>query len=345
MVASIFAGNTVSTTGVYKPFPVVGALVMATGMWLLSRLGGETPYWQVAIAMVVLGVGIGLAMQVLVIIVQSTVDYKDLGVATSGVTFLRTMGQAFGSAVFGTIYANNLTPSLTAAVKSSGADPKLVTTPEGVASLAGAQHSAVVGAYADTISTMFASAVPIALLAFVVALFLKRVPLRGLSAAGAKDPGSAFAAPDGRTSHEHLEGQIARVIDRQFLFTGPELLKGTGLSATQAWVVRVVAAAQERNRGFASLPDIATRRAVPAQVFDPSFDDAIASGLLERAPEGLTLTEKGFNSLRSLARNARAQLLDEIGQKADSPLTEDEQDEVLSVARSLVLADSVPAAS
>ena len=89
---------------------------MAGGLFLLSRLGPGTAYWQTALAMSVMGIGIGLSMQVLVIVVQSTVEYRDLGTATAGVTFLRTMGQAFGSAVFGTIYSTNLTPALAAAV-------------------------------------------------------------------------------------------------------------------------------------------------------------------------------------------------------------------------------------
>ena len=73
----------------------------AAGMFLLSLLDTNTPYWQMALAMLVLGIGIGLAMQVLTIVVQSTVAYEDLGVATSGVTFFRTLGSSFGVPVFG----------------------------------------------------------------------------------------------------------------------------------------------------------------------------------------------------------------------------------------------------
>ena len=71
--------------------------------------------------MLVLGIGIGLSMQVLTIAVQNTVDYSDLGTATSGVTFFRTLGSSFGTAVFGTIYANALRPNLTQGVAAGGA--------------------------------------------------------------------------------------------------------------------------------------------------------------------------------------------------------------------------------
>ena len=96
-------------------------------MWLLSRLDQHSTTLETSAAMLVLGVGIGLSMQVLTIIVQNTVEYRDLGVATSGVTFFRTMGSSFGAAVFGTMYANQLAPNLAKAVAATGADPTQVT--------------------------------------------------------------------------------------------------------------------------------------------------------------------------------------------------------------------------
>lgn len=126
LVASIFSGNVVSKTGRYRIFPIVGSLIMAVGLYLLSRMGPGTGVWLESLYMLVLGVGIGLAMQVLTIAVQNTVDYADLGTATSGVTFFRTLGSSFGTAVFGTIYANALKPNLTdgvAAAARAGGDP------------------------------------------------------------------------------------------------------------------------------------------------------------------------------------------------------------------------------
>ena len=105
---SLLSGTVVGRTGRYKIFPVVGSAVMALGLYLLSRLDADTPYWQMALAMLILGLGIGSSMQMLTIVVQSTVRYEDLGVATSGVTFFRTLGSSFGAAVFGTVYANVL---------------------------------------------------------------------------------------------------------------------------------------------------------------------------------------------------------------------------------------------
>lgn len=129
LVASIFSGNVVSKTGRYRIFPIIGSLVMAVGLFLLSRMGPDSGVWLESLYMLVLGLGIGLSMQVLTIAVQNTVDYSDLGTATSGVTFFRTLGSAFGTAVFGTIYANTLGPNLKdgiAAAARAGGDPAVL---------------------------------------------------------------------------------------------------------------------------------------------------------------------------------------------------------------------------
>lgn len=340
-IASTAAGRTVSTRGIYKPFPIVGSLVMIAGLYLLSQLTPQSSYLQIGLAMLVVGTGIGLSMQVLVIVVQSTVEYRDLGPATAGVTFLRTMGQAFGSAVFGTIYSSNLSPALAAAVKSSGADPRSVTTPAGVAALTGEQHTAVVAAYSHTISVMFLSAIPVVVLAFVVALFLKTVTLRDMSRSGATDAGGAFAAPDGRSNAEHLESYVSRVLRTRIPAEVERVLEGSGLDRVQAWVVRVVAASQERNHGFAQTTDIARRRAMPAAVLAPSFAEAEAAGMIETHSEGIVLSESGFVALSTLTENARAVILDEIVKDSQTPLTPAELQQFNDVARQILLSDVV----
>ncbi|MEO7069518.1 MAG: MDR family MFS transporter, partial [Nostocoides sp.] len=177
MVASVSAGTFVSRTGRYKLFPLTGGLVMAIGMYLLSRLDEHSTVWSTSLAMLVLGVGIGLAMQVLTIIVQNTVDYRDLGVATSGVTFFRAMGSSFGAAIFGTIYANQLGPKLASAIAGQRIDPSAVSTPEHVKALPAVQQAVVVHAYAMSLQTVFRYAVPVAVAAFLVALLLKQKPM------------------------------------------------------------------------------------------------------------------------------------------------------------------------
>lgn len=197
LLASVFSGNVVSKTGQYRLFPIVGAAVMAVGLYLLSLLKPSTGTGLASLYMFVLGTGIGLSMQVLTIAVQNTVDYADLGTATSGVTFFRTIGSSFGTAVFGTIYANTLKTNLADGVRRSaqltGADPAHLATaagsPAGLHALPKAEAAPIISAYADSLHTVFLWTVPVAGLGFVVALFLKQVKLRDSARAGSTDMG------------------------------------------------------------------------------------------------------------------------------------------------------------
>jgi EmrB/QacA subfamily drug resistance transporter len=183
LIASVFSGNVVSKTGRYRLFPIAGSLVMAAGLYLMSLMGPSTGVWLESLYMFVLGTGIGLCMQVLTIAVQNTVEYADLGTATSGVTFFRTLGSSFGTAVFGTIYTNTLTPHLrdgiAEAARAGGTDPAVLTraatSPEGLHRLPGPVAAPVIDAYAETLQTVFLWTVPVAALGFLVALFLKQV--------------------------------------------------------------------------------------------------------------------------------------------------------------------------
>src|SRR5205085_3354524 len=118
----------ISRTGRYKIFPIVGTAVMAIGLFLLSRLTAHSSEITASLLLLVLGVGLGLVMQVLVIAVQNAVDYKDLGVATSGATLFRLIGGSIGTAVLGAIFAvrlagelGRLVPVGPSGVRASGA--------------------------------------------------------------------------------------------------------------------------------------------------------------------------------------------------------------------------------
>jgi hypothetical protein len=166
-----------------------------------------------AFYMLVLGAGIGLIMQVLTIIVQNTVDYRDLGVATSGVTFFRTLGSAFGAAIFGTIYANGLRNVLPGAlVRSPGVDPAAVGAPKALHSYPKNQIAPIVDAYAHSLHVVFLAAVPVAGVAFVLSLVLKEFALRDTAKAGATDVGGGFGMPERAESLQQLQTAIARVL-------------------------------------------------------------------------------------------------------------------------------------
>jgi hypothetical protein len=132
----------------------------------------------------VFGVGLGLVMQVLVLVAQNSVRYEDLGVATSGATFFRSIGASFGVALFGMIFTNRLGEKLTAALAGQqvppGADPaELSADPRAIAELPDALRPSVLEAYASAITDVFLYAVPVVAVAFLVAWFLKEDKLRG----------------------------------------------------------------------------------------------------------------------------------------------------------------------
>ena len=108
LLTSITSGILISRWGRYKVFPILGTALMTVGMYLLSMLGVSTGTLASSVYMFVLGAGIGLVMQVLIIAVQNVVPYEDLGAATSGATFFRSIGGSFGTAVFGAIFSAQL---------------------------------------------------------------------------------------------------------------------------------------------------------------------------------------------------------------------------------------------
>ncbi|MFE2291799.1 MDR family MFS transporter [Streptomyces sp. NPDC059452] len=288
LVASVFSGSVVSRTGRYRVFPIVGTLVMAAGLFLLSRMGPESGVWLESLFMVVLGIGIGLAMQVLTIAVQNTVDYADLGTATSGVTFFRTLGSAFGTAVFGTIYANALTPNLTDGVAqavAAGGDPAVLAraseSPQALHALPAAQLEPLAQAYAQTLHTVFLWTVPVALIGFVVALFLKEVKLRDSARLASTDMGDGFAQPGSGDSEKLLEISVAAILHGAGPDTARRIVResDTRLDLAGAWAVMQVDLFT-RLVGHAGLRLIAARHRLPPEVLVPVFDRMIEEGYL-----------------------------------------------------------------
>ncbi|MGW2034868.1 DHA2 family efflux MFS transporter permease subunit [Streptomyces sp. NPDC001811] len=184
LLSSTLSGQIVSRTGRWKVFPVAGTAVTTLGLLLLHRLDEHSPTAVMSVCFFVFGVGLGLVMQVLVLIVQNAVSYEDLGVATSGATFFRSIGASFGVAIFGTVFASRLGDKLTGAFRGvhlpPGATPDaLKADPRGIAALPPALRPAALHAYASAITDVFLYAAPVALLGFLLAWLLKEDRLRG----------------------------------------------------------------------------------------------------------------------------------------------------------------------
>ncbi|SHE56306.1 drug resistance transporter, EmrB/QacA subfamily [Ferrithrix thermotolerans DSM 19514] len=182
LLSSIGSGLIISKIGRYKLFPIIGTAVMTIGMYLLSTLGAHSSYLHATIFMATVGLGIGMVMQVLVLAVQNAVGMKDMGVATSSATFFRSMGSAFGTAIFGSILTSRLTHYLKLVVPKGVPLAKLSTaitgSPEQLKLLPSPIHSAAVDAFVKSLHVVYLSAVPVAIVGFIVTLVLPEIQLR-----------------------------------------------------------------------------------------------------------------------------------------------------------------------
>ncbi|MFF5302134.1 MDR family MFS transporter [Streptomyces sp. NPDC013161] len=348
LIASVFSGNVVSKTGQYRIFPIIGSAVMGVGLYLMSLMGPGTGAFLESVYMFVLGTGIGLCMQVLTIAVQNTVEYTDLGTATSGVTFFRTLGSSFGTAVFGTIYANSLGPNLkdgiVSAAKASALNPavitKAATSPEGLHKLPHAAAAPIINAYADTIHTVFRWTVPVAVIGFVVALFLKQVELRDSARKGSTDMGEGFAQPRGGDSQRLLETAVGKVIGSTDLDTARRIIteSDTRLDIAGAWAVMQVELFG-RMVGHASLGLIAARRHLPPEVLLPVFDRMVEEGYLTRAGNLLSHTAAGEREAEVIGHAWGSWLEDRVQQDIGRPSGTDLRAAVDSIAKRLLVED------
>jgi EmrB/QacA subfamily drug resistance transporter len=181
LAMSIGSGQFISRTGKYRIFPIAGTAVMTLGLFLLHLMSVGTSTFEDAVFMLVLGLGIGSVMQVLVTIVQNGVPHSELGVATSGATFFRSIGGSFGTAIFGAIFSNVLVGNLASQLHGislpqgfNSAD----VTPAVLSHLSAAVRHGFVTGYAESIQTVFLIAVPIAALAFLASWLIPQVELR-----------------------------------------------------------------------------------------------------------------------------------------------------------------------
>ena len=188
---SIFSGKAITKTGKYKKFPVMGTTLMTVGILLMVTLTRETPFWQLAVFSILVGAGLGLSMQTIVIALQNSVDFKDMGVATSSNTFFRSLGSVFGTALFGSILTNRVTHYL-----QSGFGELAVTNPAAAASFDSAKleqlssntsvlkelplvvQNTALDAFVNSFHIVFLAAAPVTALGIVLALMLREAPLR-----------------------------------------------------------------------------------------------------------------------------------------------------------------------
>jgi EmrB/QacA subfamily drug resistance transporter len=179
LVVSLVVGRSITKTGRYRAYPIVGGVVMAAGMALLTRLDVDTSKTESSLYMIVLGVGMGFLMQTSMLIAQNSVEQKDLGAASGAATFFRSIGGSFGISLFGAIFANRLADSPAGgAFGGGGGEAGAAMDLEKLRDLPAQARELVLGGLADAVSHVFWWALLFSVAVPVLAWFIREIPLR-----------------------------------------------------------------------------------------------------------------------------------------------------------------------
>ncbi|WP_323182716.1 MULTISPECIES: MFS transporter [unclassified Streptomyces] len=323
LITSTVSGQIVSRTGRWKVFPIAGTALTAVGLLLLHQLERTSSTWEMSLYFFVFGAGLGLVMQVLVLVVQNSVSYADLGVATSGATFFRSIGASFGVAIFGTIFTNRLDDKLAGALKGIPLPPgvdasRLEADPRAIGALPAVLRPRVLDAYSTSITDVFLYAAPVVLVAFVVAWFLKEDKLRG--SVTAPDVTETLASnPVQRSSRE----EVARALTvlgtlqgRKHVYEKITAKAGYDLLPAASWMLLRI-----NKYGTVDPAVLAEKTMVPLRAITDAGRQIEERGLAVREGLPLVLTEKGRESALKLSAAREESLAELLGDwwTADRP--------------------------
>ncbi|MEV4143102.1 MFS transporter [Amycolatopsis sp. NPDC049691] len=203
MTSSIVSGRLTGKTGRYKIFPIIGTILIAGGAFFFAQVKYDSPLWHPLVAAAIIGLGLGQCMQTLIIAVQNAGPRSDMGVSTASATFFRQIGGTAGVAIFLTVLFNTLLPNITKAFGGrlpAGAGAGIGNLSEntsGIQNLPEAIRTPVLIGFTESITTVFYIAGGVALLATVVLLFMKEIPLTNAApAAAAMEGGEALLEED-----------------------------------------------------------------------------------------------------------------------------------------------------
>ncbi|MFJ8896407.1 MDR family MFS transporter [Leifsonia sp. NPDC102414] len=215
---SILSGAAITKTGRYRLYPILGTIITGIAMVCMTTLAASTPIWLICVYLFVFGAGLGLIMQVVVLVVQNAVPAAQIGTATSTNNYFREVGAALGTAVFGTLFTTRLTENLTDVFTKAGASPSdaagatATLSPEALNALPDAVHTGVVNAYADALAPVFWYLIPFIAAAFLLALFLKQIPLS--DQAGLVARGEAISGEEAERLEAEQRGRVQPETER-----------------------------------------------------------------------------------------------------------------------------------
>ncbi|MFI6500315.1 MFS transporter [Nonomuraea typhae] len=324
LTMSIISGQIISRTGKYRYFPIAGTFIATIGMLMLSGLTEDSSTLAMSADLLVLGIGLGLTMQVLVIVVQNAVDFDDLGVATSGATFFRSIGGSFGVAVLGSVFATRLNADMSALIATTqlppGVNPADVQKdPTLIQKLPAPLAQEFLHVYADAIAHVFLVGTPILFVAFLLSWFIPEHRLRETTKA--VDLGEGMGATSAeRSSLAEVERGLVRLAHadlREDYYVRLGRLTGLDdLPPQSVWVI-----ARLGGEGWVKAADLAKRANVTRREGRPYVDRLTERGLVTRSADGdsLRLTETGDQAAERLLEQARAGLEGLVADWGPSP--------------------------
>ncbi|MGW2474400.1 DHA2 family efflux MFS transporter permease subunit [Streptomyces sp. NPDC001665] len=315
LITSTVSGQIVSRTGRWKVFPIAGTGITAIGLLLLHRLTVSSGTWEMSAYFFVFGAGLGLVMQVLVLVVQNAVSYRDLGVATSGATFFRSIGASFGVAIFGTIFTNRLTDKLGDALDGRPLPPgvdadSLAADPRAIGQLPDALRGPVLQAYSTSITDVFLYAAPVVLVAFLFAWLLKEDKLRG--SVTAPDPSETLASnPVERSSYDECARALSVLATREGrreVYVKITEKAGFDLLPAASWMLLRI-----KRHGTVEPARLAEVAPVPLRVINDAARQLEGRGLVRRVGVQMVLTEPGAEAVVKLAQAREDSLAELLG--------------------------------
>ncbi len=309
LITSIGSGQIITRTGRYKPFPIAGTAVMVVGLLLLAGMSATTPQLVSSAYMFVLGLGLGGVMQVLVLAVQNAVEYRDLGVATSGATLFRSIGGSVGTAILGSVFASRLATelkhTLPAGTAASTNGSNLSENPAALDKLPAPIHAGYVHAFTNALGTVFEVAAAVAVVAFLLSWALQERPLRDSVAAGS-GVGESFAVPKEGDSLAEISRALSVLVGREGrrrLAAGVTARAGVDLSPAAAWLL-----VRLHEKPDADLAHMCRRFAVPTAVSERALQELEDRGLVRAENGGRELDPGAGELVQRLIAERRASL-------------------------------------
>lgn len=315
LLTSTASGQIVSRTGRWKVFPLAGTALTAAGLLLLHRLTPDSSTWEMSLCFFVFGAGLGLVMQVLVLVVQNAVSYQDLGVATSGATFFRSIGASFGVAIFGTVFTNRLIGQLDSALAGRSLPPgvdadRLAADPRSIQMLPADLRPSILDAYSTSITDVFLYAAPVVLLAFVLAWFLREDKLRG--SVTAPDTSQTLASnPVERSSYDECARALSVLATREGrreIYEKITARAGYDLLPAASWLLLRI-----KRHGTVEPARLAEVAPVPLRVITEAARQVEGRGLARREGLQMILTDAGAEAVVRLSQAREDSLAELLG--------------------------------